>query len=358
MADGVWRYGEYLWADTFSEDLAPLPVDVNRGDILNLFVDLKVLEYDDRPVYVRLGRQELLLGSQRQLATLEWSNTRRTFEGVRAFRKGDKWDVDAFWTQFVPPSAADFDRADNDQVFAGMWLTHRPVAGQTWDFNYLFYNNDHSVTQSGIARAPLEAHTLSTRYAGDHNSFLWDVEGALQLGHNSGADLVAGMVTAGGGYNFKDHPMTPTWWVFYDWASGDSAPGSGTSTTYNQLFPFGHFFLGWADLVGRQNIHDANTHLFFHPAPWITVWLQYHHFWLDQSTDALYNIAGAAYRRDPTGAAGHNVGDEFDLVLNFHLNRNANLMVSYAKLWGGGFLEGTAGATDAEVFWLMLQQRF
>jgi hypothetical protein len=35
--------------------------------------------------------------------------------------------------------------------------------------------------------------------------------------------------------------------------------------------------------------------------------LQYHHFELAQSRDALYNAAGVAIRRDPTGLAGTNV---------------------------------------------------
>ncbi len=356
--DRVRLYGEFLWSDTYSEDLRPLPVDANRGDILNLFVDLKTLEIEERPVYVRVGRQELLLGSQRQLSTLEWSNTRRTFEGVRVFRKGEAWDVDAFLTQLVTPDASDFDERDDDQVFGGVWVTNRVAAGQTWDVNYLFLDNDNSRTQQGIRREPSTTHTVSTRYAGDHNNFLWDIEGALQLGRNDGADVLAGTVTVGGGYHFGDLPLKPTGWLFYDWASGDSSPGSGTSHTYNQLFPFGHFFLGWADLVGRQNIHDLNAHLFFYPTPWITGWLQYHHFWLANGADALYNPAGVAVRRDPTGAAGNNVGDEVDLILNFHLSSNSNIMMSYALFWGGNFLKDTPGASNSRVFWLMYQLRF
>jgi hypothetical protein len=115
------------------------------------------------------------------------------------------------------------------------------------------------------------------------------------------------------------------------------------------------------NLVGRQNIHDLNAHLYLYPAPWVTVWLQYHHFWLDQSRDSLYNAGGVAYRRDPTGAAGINVGDEIDLVLNFHLTRYSDILVSYNKLYGGGFLKATSGAgqaIDAESLYLMFQQRW
>ena len=106
------------------------------------------------------------------------------------------------------------------------------------------------------------------------------------------------MATAGLGYHFADVPCNPTLWAYYDCASGDDEPGRGRYATFNQLFPFGHYYLGWIDLVGRQNIQDFNLHLYLYPDEWITVWTQYHCFQLDQPRDALYNAAGVG---DPPG---------------------------------------------------------
>jgi hypothetical protein len=171
--------------------------------------------------------------------------------------------------------------------------------------------------------------------------------------------LFAGMATAGLGRRW-DNGLNPTAWLYYDFASGDSDPNVGDAHTFNQLYPFGHYYLGWVDAVGRQNIHDLNAHLYVYPAPWLTTWCQYHHFWLAEARDALYNAGGVAIRRDATGQAGTNVGDEIDLVLNFHLARYSDVLVSYSKLYGAGFLEGTAGpnqAADAESLYLIFQQR-
>ncbi len=356
--DSVRVFGEYLWADSFSPDLAPLPIDVDRGDILNLFVDLKVWDGDGHPVYVRGGRQELLLGSQRLVSTLDWANTRRTFQGVRAFRRGEKWDADVFWVQPVIPDPSSFDQVDSEQNFAGTWLTYRAEKGRFLDFYYLYYGNGNTVTQIDVPRAPFDLHTFGSRWAGDKDSFLWDVELAMQLGQRASSDVVAGMATAGVGRNFKNAWANPTAWIYYDYASGDSDPESGTSHTFNQQFPFGHYYMGWIDLVGRQNIHDLNAHIYFHPAPWITMFVQYHHFWLNQPTDALYNPAGAVSRRDATGASGTNVGDEIDFVANFHLARYTDVMVGYSKLFGGGFLEQTTGPENSELFHLTFQQKW
>jgi len=83
------------------------------------------------------------------------------------------------------------------------------------------------------------------------------------------------MATVGAGRHFKDAPLNPTLWFYYDYAGGNNRPNGGEYNTFNQLFPFGHYYLGWADLVGRQNIHDANAHLFMYPTNWMTIRRRY-----------------------------------------------------------------------------------
>lgn len=361
IGDVARVYGEYIWADIYGAELPPLPIDVDRGDIQNLFLDVNVMEWDDHPVVVRVGRQELLLGSQRLVSTLDWANVRRTFEGVRVFRRGEEWDVDAFFVQYVPALASEFNRPDSNQDFAGVWLTHRPEKGEFLDFYYLFLNNSNNVARQGIVETPVEAHTLGARWSGDQDGYLWDFEGAMQLGDRADSDLVAGMATAGVGRHAKEWWASPTAWIYYDYASGDRDPDSGTSHTFNHLYPFGHYYMGWADLVGRQNIHDLNLHLYFYPTQWTTIWLQYHRFWLASATDALYSAGGVPLRRDPTGAAGRDLGNEFDIVVNFHLTRQSDILFGYSKLFGGEFLERTAGpnrGVDADVLFLMYQLKW
>ena len=338
-------YGEFIGAYSVWQDLPALAIDETGPDILNLFVDVRAFDLNGKPVYVRVGRQELLLGSQRLVSPLEWANTRRTFQGVRAFRQGEKFDVDVFWAQPVIPNANKLDSGDNNQNFAGAWTTYRPRKGVTVDAYYLMLDNVNNVTQQSLKRSPITTHTFGSRFAGDKDNMLWDFEGALQLGRHQKQDIVAGMVTAGLGYHLKDVPTTPTLWFYYDYATGDRNPGVGTYNTFSQLFPFGHYYLGWADVIGRQNIHDFNVQLYSYPTKWLTMYAQYHRFYLDSTKDALYNIAGNAIRRDPTGNAGDDVGQELDVVLNFHLTKHADLMTGYSYLWGGDFLKRTAGAT-------------
>jgi Alginate export len=337
---------EGVWADSLWQDLAPLPPDINRGDLQNAFVDLKLPWPDDHPAYLRLGRQELILGSQRLVGIPDWLNDRRTFQGARILRTGEQFDFDLFWLQPVVPDPNRLDSVDNNVNFAGAWATYRPRPGTSIDLYYLFLDNTNRTTQLGVARNPVTLHTIGTRWAGDvDGAWLYDFEAAGQCGDRGAQTVRAGMATAGLGYHFADVPCNPTLWAYYDWASGDNTPGRGRYATFTQLFPFGHYYLGWIDVVGRQNIRDFNLHLYLYPDDWITVWTQYHCFQLDQPRDALYNAAGVAIRRDPTGRAGRDVGQEGDWIVNFHLSPHSDLLTGYSKLWGGGFLERTANRT-------------
>jgi len=356
--DSFRIYAEFITAQTFNQDLPPARIDRNRADLLNLFVDIKIGEFDCRPAYLRVGRQELNLGSTRLISTLDWANTRRTFEGVRGFWLGEKWDIDLFWVQPVLVDNTRFDFADHNQNFAGAFLTHRPQKGHALDFYWLYLDNHNRTGPLGLAKDPMYVHTLGTRYVGDKNGYLWDGEVALQLGDRGGAPITAGMATAGVGYNWANAPMNPTVFAYYDWASGDHTPNAGSYNTFTQLFPFGHYYMGFADYVGRQNIRDINFHLYLHPAKWITFNAQYHIFRLDSATDALYAPSGAPTRVRTNGSAGGAVGQELDLLVNFHLDRRSDLLVGYSKLNAGEFISNTGPHRSPELLYLMYNIRW
>ena len=152
--------------------------------------------------------------------------------------------------------------------------------------------------------------------------------------------------------------MSPTLWLYYDYASGDKNPGTGNYNTFNQMYPFGHYYLGWADLVGRQNVHDINLQYTMYPTRWLTIYSAYHRFYLDSAKDALYNKAGNAVRRDPTGAAGTDLGREFDIVANVSVSKHVNILTGFSYLFGGSFLKNTPGGVDSSTTFVQMSYRW
>lgn len=352
---------EFLSAESAGQELTPLPIDVNPAEPLDAFIDWKLFELGGKNAYLRAGRFELLLGSERLVSPLEWANTLRAFQGVWGFRQGQNFDVHLFWVQPVIPNPAGLDSVDSDQNFSGLWTTYRPRPGTFADLYYL--NRDFArpdFTGRDSAKGGFNISTFGTRYAGDRDRrLLWDVEGMFQLGRFVNQQFWAGAATGGLGWHFDQVPLDPQLWVYYDWASGDANPGQGnTFGTFNQLYPFGHYYLGFLDLVGRQNIRDLNCQFSLYPTKWIIFLAQYHRFQLDQAKSPLFNAAGLPIRQDPTGQAGTDVGQEIDLLINFHLDAHQDVLLGWSKLFAGEFIQRTGYPGSPELFYLQYEFRW
>ncbi|UJP05289.1 MAG: alginate export family protein [Nitrosomonas sp.] len=359
--DKVRLFAEMLDARAFGSELPPLVTDRNHADLLNLFTDIKLANVNNGPVYVRVGRQELLYGSQRLISTLDWVNTRRTFQGVKAFWRTPEWDVDAFWVRPMITEKGNVDNWDTQQNFFGLWATNKPKPGHLIDLYFLSLENDRNLTaavlkQGGFLQVDSHTHTIGGRLAGNFDNFLYEIEGMYQFGRRQGRDVSAFAAATGIGYRLP-LPMNPQGWIRYDFASGDNGQ-SGNNNTFNQLFPFGHYYLGFLDRIGRQNIHDFNAQFTMHPMHWITFITQYHRFYLANDRDSLYNAAGFATYRDPTGQSGSHVGDELDFRLNLHVNRHQDVLLGYSKLWSGDYLQRQAPGVNPDLFYIQYNIRF
>jgi hypothetical protein len=364
-------YAEYLDAQSFNQDLPPLPIDQGHSQIQNAFMDLKLATLHDNPLYGRVGRQELLYGSQRLLSPLDWTNTRRTFDGAKVFYRSEQFDLAGFWTRPVVNVPGRFNFPDNNRQFAGAFATYRPDKNQAIDTYYFYLDSDLRVG-TGFApggRSGYDVNTVGGRWMGNKKAgevcpavqcsplagdVLWDFEAAYQIGDFSNRTISAGMATGGVGYSFGKLPMQPQFWVYYDWASGsDPLTGTGEFGTFDQLFPFGHYYFGYLDVVGRENIKDLNFQAACYPTRWITVLTQYHVFRLASSRDALYGpFPGFPIERiSPAGRAGTNVGQELDLLGEFRLDRHNTILVGFSKLFAGDFIRQTGPSVNPELFY-------
>ncbi len=353
-------YVEYLDANVSNQDLPPSGTDVNKTDLLNLFAELKVWELDGNGVYVRGGRQELYYGSQRLVSPTDFPNVSRNFDGVKGYWHSDTLDVDAFWTRPVVINPLVFDSENDKAVFTGAWATYKPAKGQFIDLYYLYLDNDTPLVAKPAPgqRGGFDVNTFGTRYTGDYKYLLWDFEGMYQFGHHTNQTTSAGAADLGLGTHFANVPLNPTFWIYYDYASGNHDPGHGDYGTFNQLFPNGHAYFGGTDLVGRQNIDDLNFAGWVTPCKWMIVGAQYHILRLDAAKDALYNAAGAVERSDPTGRAGTNVGQVFTTYTNFHLSAHSDVLLQYSHLNAGDFIKRTGPGGSPDELYLQYSFRW
>jgi hypothetical protein len=179
-----------------------------------------------------------------------------------------------------------------------------------------------------------------------------------QYGDRGTKTVTAHAATGGVGWRFADCPMVPHFWIYYDYASGNPNPANDIDRTFDQLFAFGHYYFGYLDLVGRQNIKDLNFQLQLFPQPWISTIFQFHIFQLAEARDALYNAAAVPLRRDPTGRAGTDVGEEFDFTTNFHLSNHQDLFIGYSHFFAGEFIRRTGNPRSADLLYAQYSFRW
>jgi hypothetical protein len=133
---------EVIDASIFNEELPATSIDLNRWNIQNAFVDVRMAELESGPVWARFGRQELLYGSQRLVSPLDWATTRRNFESFNLFRHGKTWDLDAWATHPVNTAAGNGplnvfdngrDKADGSRFFSGAYAVYKGFDQSTID---------------------------------------------------------------------------------------------------------------------------------------------------------------------------------------------------------------------------------
>ena len=350
---GNWRpseamriYVEGIFADVTDDDgtYLPRPIDRNHGDFLNGFIDYTF----DEGRTIRVGRQELIYGAERLISPLDWANTRRTFEGVKLMVEEGDWAIDGFYTHFVPVIPNRLDEADYDQPFYGVYATYNGQCNDTLDLYYIGYDNQD-------AQAPVTGdfslHTLGSRLYGSRGDWLYEVEGGLQFGRQSGLalDHDAGFATGGIGRKFPEHAWAPTIWFYYDYASGNF-PG-GDFNRFNQLFPLAHKYFGFIDAVQRSNIESPNVLVTMKPHKKIDLLMWYWYFLANSSTDIVPSIGGTPAQ----STTRTHFGDEFDLIAKYTIGPRSNVLFGYSHFWRGNKI---LAPHDADFFYTQWEMNF
>jgi len=323
-------------------------LDVDSFELQQAFVDLSFQLNNNTRLTIRPGRQELTFGKQRLVSPLPWGNTIRSWDGVSALLSTTNFKAHAFWTQFVPVRKYDFNTAEATRDFYGIYTTSTlgPVG---LDLYYLGFQNNGVVFNGSAGNE--ERHTVGGRLFGKFgdSDFDYDFEGAFQFGRVGAADVSAFMIGSQIGWKPSDAPWSPRFYVGFDYGSGDKSPG-GDVETFNQLFPLGHAFLGYIDIVGRQNIVDVSVGVKFSPAKKIAISLDGHFFYRAENTDALYNAGGGVVRAGG-GSSSNDVGTELDLTVKWSVNRHLTTQVGYSHFFAGDFLNETGAGDDISFFY-------
>jgi hypothetical protein len=283
----------------------------------------------------------------------------RAWDGVTGIVNAGSWIVTGFWSQFVPVKSYDFNTPEAARPLYGVYVNNRFDTAyiKGLELYFLGLENRDPVSYNGTT-GPEERYTLGGRVWGRIGNLPldYDIEGAYQFGHVGSGNVNAYMFGTEIGYLVSEWLWKPRFSAGFEMGSGDNEPG-GDVETFNQLFPLGHAYFGYIDLIGRQNARDLHLDLRVAPFEKLTAKLSGHFFWRDSTADALYSASGAATRPGSAGSSS-TIGQEIDVTWTYRHNRHTTLELGYSHFFAGEFIEESGPSNDIDFLYLQARYTF
>jgi hypothetical protein len=340
--------------------------DERNMDLHQGFVEVRNLFSE--PLTLKVGRMELQYGDQRLISPLDWSNIGRAWDGAKLKYATKDWWIEGFYTVIKDPLAAApapgsqpvgvANGAAEDQDFSGIYFSYVGVENHEFDV-YGFFREfrDNSFTNdNGTGLGDLVDHTVGARFKGKGGGFDYSLEVMSQTGHQADDRVNSYAYVATLGYTF-DMAWVPRIGVEYDYASGDRHSGDGQKNTFDPLFPFNHYYQGFADIIGFRNMKDLSLYLSVKPSDATSINLDFHNFWLAQDEDAWYNDNGTVVR--PGAASGiptARIAQEVDLHAKVTVSKYVKFWGGWSHVFAGPYIRQTSTAgTDTDLNWFFVQ---
>lgn len=331
------------------------------------------------PLSLKVGRQVLSYGEERLMGAYDWNNIGRTFDAAKLRVQSDWFSADLFTGRPVIPEDGRFDVSNDYDWFSGLYATITKIPKNSLELYFLSRNaSPQAISAEPAPQFPQptarDIYTAGGRLKsapGQLGNWDYTVEGAYQFGDfrpTAAAprlDQNAFAVTVQGGYTFVNAPATPRLGFEYAYSSGDNNPNDGKHGTFDNLFPTNHKFYGYMDFVSWQNIQDVRGIFQIKPTSRVSVALEGHGFWLADTHDYFYSVAGV-----PRTTGGYGIhpnyspflGTELDLIAGYAVARFAQLEGGFGHFFTGEYIQqslaGVGGARDANYVYLQLNLIF
>jgi hypothetical protein len=326
-------------ARIFGEEASTMDGSADRIDMHQAWLQYR-FDVPRGGLSFRVGRQEIVLGNERLVGAVGWTNTGRAFDGARITYGpiGEGWKLHALGATISERgrrfSGAQPERADH--LLLGSYLETKLV-----DAFVLYDREDTYRMYTGVDRA-----TLGGRVGRSIGPLTPSLEFAYQLGNQVltepqplSQDISAYMIGARLGLD-PNVPVLHRLGVGADWLSGDSDPADDTHRAFNTLYATNHKFYGYIDLfldpAGRtrdRGLIDGIASSRLDLGRELLLDMDVHGFWLQQEF---------------TGTPDRHIGWELDLTLPIRLGPGQTLQLGYSAFRNGAAapLVGLGGKSD------------
>ncbi|MBI1984222.1 MAG: alginate export family protein [Acidobacteria bacterium] len=349
VSDNVEAFAQFQDSRLWGEELSTASND-NLTDLHQGFVQVK--DFLAPGLGLKVGRQELIYGTERLLGAFGWDNIGRSFDAVKMGYSSTSLASDWFAAKLVDrPSTG---RGDRDQYLYGAYNQFFRQRPQHLEAYGIFFR-DGLRTAGEIAGRGTKATgimTLGARSDGTLRGGLsYDVEFAQQFGHR-GFDTHRARAFAAKVSKSLEEARKLGLGFEYDVATGDKGPADGRSGEFFNLFPTNHPHYGYADQMGWRNMQDFRLMFTVAPVSPLKFDFDYHNFYLLEARGPWRNAGGAVLGFDPVGQSGTHVGEELDFTVAFPIQKHLKILSGYSLFVPGEFARRTRGPDNQHFFYL------
>lgn len=298
-------------------------IDENQLDVQQVFLDMVPL----RDVTLRLGRQELLYGSQRLISVREGPNNRQSFDAARIIWKRRSLKVDAYYSHPVRVKTGIMDDAFNTRE--KLWSGYAVLNDAPWlnniDLYYIGYYNQQKGYNAGVGEEL--RHSIGTRIWRKSASWNYDVEALYQFGSWRDQVIHAYTASVDASYTFHHQKMQPAVGLKTELISGDRNVNDEEMNTFNPLFPRGAYF-GLAALIGPVNLIDVHPSVSIKPVRNLELSADYDVFWRYSTEDGIYgpNVVLSFGSNSAERFIGHQLGMSAEYQPNAFIKLTPEIM--------------------------------
>jgi hypothetical protein len=319
---------------------SPRPTDKNVADVHQAFVEYHSPRDRTHQVLVRIGRQEMSIGSSRLISASQGLNVKRSFDGIVGGYRTGPWRIEGGTARLVAVGGGAFDDVSTSaQEFWGASVQRTGFAfkGGTGSAYYLGVDRAQSVYTQGLGAE--RRHTLGGKFAGVWKAWEFNYDLIGQWGEFAGAAARAWAVSVENSMRFREWPMRPRFTLRANSATGDRDPADPRLQSFNPLFP-GNSYSGLVGLLGPTNLTDVTPSVQLIAPHRIVIVFEVPNYFRSSVRDGIYNIA---LRPLPVPAAnpGRYVGSNPAFVAVWNTTTHLSLTGVITRFLPGGFTTGT-----------------
>jgi Alginate export len=352
LADGDLHLGRrfraFVELGSFAETgRKPVERPFDRGDLelQQGFFDLAAIDRGGERLILRLGRQELPLGSGRLVSLREAVNVRLTFDAAKlTWTRGDQ-TVEAFAGRPVEAKLAAFSSAPSGrESFWALDWTGRRLAGSPASGELFYLGRRLSAITYPRGTARELRHTLGGRLWSREPRWDYSVQAAYQLGTFGAQTIDAWGIATDTGATLASLPGRPRLALRADVASGDRDQRTGRDHplgTFEAPYPALNYF-SEASIFAPGNGYDVHPYLELRPAETLVAEVGADLLWRLRRGDAIYRAGGGILV--PPGVSGARfVTTIAQLDLNWRLSPFLALQAAFVDALPGGLIRDAGG---------------